>query len=58
MPKQILYDIEAKEKLVSGITKLTEVVRITMGPKGRHVAIDNSFHSPCYARRCNRGKSN
>jgi chaperonin GroEL len=46
MPKQILYDIEAKKKLVSGITKLTEVVRITMGPKGRHVAIDNNFHSP------------
>jgi chaperonin GroEL len=46
MAKEILYDIEAKTKLVSGIVKLTEVVKVTMGPKGRYVALGQNNHSP------------
>lgn len=46
MAKEILYDIEAKTKLVSGIVKLTEVVKVTMGPKGRYIALGKNNHSP------------
>lgn len=46
MAKDILYDIEAKKKLMNGIIKLTEVVKVTMGPKGRLVALDENSQHP------------
>ncbi len=46
MPKQIAYDAEAREKLKSGVDKLANVVKITLGPKGRNVVIDKKFGSP------------
>lgn len=50
MEKDILYDIEAKKKLVQGVIKLTEVVRVTMGPKGRHVVLDQNVNHPHFTR--------
>ncbi len=44
--KQLLYDIEARKKLLEGIKKLADAVRVTMGPTGRNVILEKSFGSP------------
>lgn len=41
MAKQILYDQLAREQLLHGIDLVADAVAITLGPKGRNVAIDN-----------------
>jgi chaperonin GroEL len=46
MAKQIAYEAEAREKLKRGVDKLANVVKITLGPKGRNVVIDKKFGSP------------
>ncbi|HEX5132019.1 MAG TPA: chaperonin GroEL [Candidatus Krumholzibacteria bacterium] len=46
MPKQLIYDAEAREKLKAGVDKLANAVRITLGPKGRNVVLDKKFGSP------------
>ncbi len=46
MAKQIAYDAEAREKLKSGVDKLANAVKITLGPKGRNVVLDKKFGSP------------
>lgn len=44
--KQILFDNEAQQKLVAGVTKLSQAVVATMGPRGSNVAIDKSWGAP------------
>lgn len=44
--KQLLYDIEARKKLLQGIKQLSDAVRVTMGPTGRNVILEKSFGSP------------
>ena len=39
MPKQLLYADEAKRKMASGLKKLAEAVRVTLGPTGRNVIL-------------------
>lgn len=46
MAKQLLHGDEARQKLLDGIEKLTEAVRVTMGPKGRNALIDKSYGAP------------
>jgi len=46
MAKQLVYDQEARAKLVSGVEKLSRAVKITLGPKGRNVILDRKFGSP------------
>ena len=46
MAKQIAYDSEAREKLKRGVDALANVVKITLGPKGRNVVLDKKFGSP------------
>jgi len=46
MARQIIYEAEAREKLRAGVDKLTNAVKITLGPKGRNVVIDKKFGSP------------
>jgi chaperonin GroEL len=46
MPKQLIYNAEAREKLKSGVDKLANAVRITLGPKGRNVVLDKKFGTP------------
>lgn len=46
MAKQIIFGEEAKKMLKSGIDKLAEAVKVTLGPLGRIVSIDRGFGSP------------
>lgn len=46
MAKQILFDEKAHAALKRGIDKLTAAVKVTLGPKGRNVALDKGFGSP------------
>jgi chaperonin GroEL len=44
--KDITYDQAAREKLLAGVNKLADAVRVTLGPKGRNVVIEKSWGSP------------
>ena len=46
MSKQIIYGEEARKALQAGIDKLSDTVKITLGPKGRNVVIDKKFGAP------------
>lgn len=46
MAKQILYKDKAREALKRGIDKIANVVKVTLGPKGRNVILDKGFGSP------------
>src|ERR1700752_4140475 len=46
MAKEIRFDQEARQKLLSGVDQLANAVRVTLGPKGRNVVIERSFGSP------------
>lgn len=46
MAKDIKFSDEARQRLMAGVKKLADAVRITMGPKGRNVVLDKSFGSP------------
>ena len=41
--KDVKFSVEAREKMLRGIDILASAVRVTLGPKGRHVALDKSF---------------
>ncbi len=53
MAKDIKYGEEARKSLQSGIDKLADTVKITLGPKGRNVVLDKKFGAPHYQRRRN-----
>lgn len=46
MAKQLLYNEEARQKLLRGIQKLAAAVKVTLGPKGRNVVIGKKIGSP------------
>ena len=46
MAKEIKYGAEARSALETGVNKLADTVRVTLGPKGRNVALDKSFGAP------------
>jgi chaperonin GroEL len=46
MAKQITYHLDAQEKLKTGIDKLANAVKATLGPGGRNVVLQKSFGSP------------
>ncbi len=46
MAKDIIYGEEARKALQSGIDKLADTVKITLGPKGRNVVLDKKYGSP------------
>src|SRR3990167_2701520 len=46
MAKQILYSEDARKKLKAGVDKLANAVKVTLGPKGRNVVLDEGFGSP------------
>ncbi|MCP4727126.1 MAG: chaperonin GroEL [bacterium] len=46
MPKILEFDADARNKLKKGVQMLTDAVRVTLGPKGRNVAIDKKFGAP------------
>jgi len=45
-PKEIIFEEEARNALLSGIKKLAEVVAFTLGPKGRNVGLEKSWGAP------------
>ena len=46
MAKDIIYGIDARNALLRGIDKLSDTVKITLGPKGRNVVLDKKYGSP------------
>ncbi len=46
MAKQLLFEDQARAKMLRGVEKLADAVAITMGPTGRNVIIDKSFGGP------------
>ncbi|MBQ0005491.1 MAG: chaperonin GroEL [Clostridiales bacterium] len=46
MAKDLYYGEESRRKLLAGVDKLADTVKITLGPKGRNVLIERSFGSP------------
>ncbi|KPK98432.1 MAG: molecular chaperone GroEL [Omnitrophica WOR_2 bacterium SM23_72] len=46
MAKQLLFQDEARRKILSGAEQLSKAVKVTLGPKGRNVVLDKKFGSP------------
>ena len=46
MAKQIIYGDEARAKMRTGIEKVANAVKVTLGPKGRSVVLEKKFGSP------------
>jgi chaperonin GroEL len=44
--KQLLFDEDARQTLLKGVSKLSKAVAATLGPKGRNVVLDRKFGSP------------
>ena len=46
MAKDIIFGEDARKALQSGIDKLANTVKITLGPKGRNVVLDKKYGAP------------
>ena len=46
MAKAIRFDADARSGLARGVTKLSDAVKVTLGPKGRYVALQKSYGAP------------
>jgi chaperonin GroEL len=46
MAKEILFDVDARDKLKKGVDALANAVKVTLGPKGRNVVIGKKFGAP------------
>ena len=46
MSKEIKYGEDARKKLMEGVDKLANTVKVTLGPKGRNVVLDKAYGSP------------
>lgn len=46
MAKQLQFDEQARKSLLTGVEKLSDAVKVTLGPKGRNVLIDKKFGAP------------
>jgi chaperonin GroEL len=46
MAKDIIFNLEARNALKIGVDKLSNAVKVTLGPKGRNVIIDKKFGAP------------
>jgi chaperonin GroEL len=44
--KKIVYAEEARSKILAGVNKLADAVKVTLGPKGRNVVLEKKFGSP------------
>ena len=49
MAKGISFNIEARKKMETGVNKLADTVKITLGPKGRNVVLDKFYGAPLIA---------
>lgn len=46
MAKDIQFDTDARGALAAGVTKLADAVKVTLGPKGRYVALERTYGAP------------
>ncbi len=46
MAKNIKFDADARSGLAAGVSKLSDAVKVTLGPKGRYVALEKSYGAP------------
>ena len=46
MAKQVLYNENARQAVLSGVTQLAKVVKVTLGPRGRNVVLAKKWGSP------------
>jgi len=46
MPKQISFDETARRALERGVNQLADAVKVTLGPRGRHVVLEKKFGGP------------
>jgi chaperonin GroEL len=46
MAKQLLFNIEARNRMKRGVDSLADAVKVTLGPKGRNVVIEKKFGAP------------
>ncbi len=46
MAKEIKYESDARSGLAAGVKKLADAVKVTLGPKGRYVALERSYGAP------------
>ncbi|MQA09655.1 MAG: chaperonin GroEL [Pseudonocardiaceae bacterium] len=46
MPKEITFDEDARRALERGVNQLADAVKVTLGPRGRHVVLDKKFGGP------------
>ncbi len=44
--KQLVFDTDARDKILKGVEKLAKAVKVTLGPKGRNVVLNKSFGAP------------
>jgi chaperonin GroEL len=44
--KELLYDEQARKKILIGVNALADAVKVTLGPKGRNVILEKTFGSP------------
>ena len=44
--KQLIFNAEARSKILEGLSKLASAVKVTLGPKGRNVVLERTFGSP------------
>ncbi|MBM1001910.1 MAG: chaperonin GroEL, partial [Desulfofustis sp. PB-SRB1] len=44
--KDIKFGVKGREKILTGVNKLADAVKVTLGPKGRNVLIEKSFGAP------------
>ena len=46
MAKQLLFNEDARRRILQGVRQLAEAVKVTLGPKGRNVVLEKKFGSP------------
>ena len=46
MAKQIVYGEDSRRGILTGVNRLADAVKVTLGPKGRNVVIEKKFGSP------------
>src|SRR2546423_12231822 len=46
MPKEINFNEDTRRALERGVNKLADAVKVTLGPRGRHVVLDKKFGGP------------
>ena len=46
MAKDIKFGVDARVRLLAGVDRLADAVQVTLGPKGRNVALDQAYGPP------------